>query len=83
MKDETRKTPIAKPTEERTSDQSTPSASGLTAGREGANREGDDRDRTEDVAARTGRGEEVPRRYEEGEDDKVMPSNDSSLRIDI
>jgi hypothetical protein len=83
MKDDTRKTPIAKPTEERTSDQSTPSASGLTAGREDANRESDDHDGTEDVAARTGRGEEVPRRYEDGVDDKVMPSNDSSLKINI
>jgi hypothetical protein len=83
MKDDTRKTPIAKPTEERTSDQSTPSASGLTAGRERANRESDDRDETEDVAARTGRGEEIPRRYEDPADDKVMPPNDSTLKINI
>ena len=83
MTPETRKAPIAKPTEERTADQSTPSASGLTAGRDGLNRERDQVDPNEDVAARTGRGEAVPRRYEEHTDDDVMPSDDSSLKTKV
>jgi hypothetical protein len=82
MKDDTRKAPIAKPTEERTSVQSTPSASGLTAGRAGVNPDRDERERTGDVAARTGRGEEVPRRYDE-EVDEVMPSDDSSVNTKV
>lgn len=80
MTGETRKAPIAKPTEERTADQSAPSASGLTAGRDDVRRERDQDDRTEDVGARTGRGESVPRRYEEHTDDDVMPSDDASLK---
>jgi hypothetical protein len=83
MTSETRKAPIAKPTEERTADQSTPSASGLTAGRDAVHRERDQDDRNEDVAARTGRGEAVPRRYEEHTDDDIMPSDDSSLKTRI
>ena len=78
MTADTRKAPIAKPTEERTTDQSTPGASGLTAGRER-----DAQERTDDVAARTGRGEEIPRRYDEDVDDAAMPSDDSSLNTKI
>ena len=82
MTDHERRTPVSQPTAERTADQSTPSASGLTAGRPGVRPErqfDDDRD----VVARIDRGQsETPRRYEENEDD-VMPSDDSALNTKI
>jgi hypothetical protein len=82
MTDHTRRAPIAQPTAERTADQSTPSASGLTAGRPGVNpeRQYDD---DEDVVARTDQGQaDTPRKYEQ-DDDEVMPSDDSSLNTKI
>jgi len=67
------------PTAERTSDQSTQSASGLSAGR------GESREPKVDEAA--GRGAlETPRRYEqpiEDDDDPVMPSDDTTLNTKI
>ena len=72
MSNHDRKAPIAQPTAERTADQSTPSASGLTADRPGVRpeRQFDD---DKDVVARVDRGQgETPRRYEEGVDD-VLP----------
>lgn len=82
MTDGERRAPIAQPTSERTADQSTPSASGLTAERPGvrSERESDD-DR--DVVARVDRGQgDAPRRYEEDAGD-VMPADDSSLNTKI
>ena len=82
MTDHTRRAPIAQPTAERTADQSTPSASGLTAGRPGVNpeRQYDD---DEDVVARTDHGQgETTRRYDEDPDD-VMPSDDAALNTKI
>ena len=38
---------------------------------------------TEDVVARTGRGEDTPRRYDEGEDEDVRPADDSPLNSKI
>jgi hypothetical protein len=64
----TRKAPIAQPASERTADQSTPSASGLTAQRPGTR---DERDSGEDrdVVTRVDRGQaETPRRYERAEE---------------
>jgi hypothetical protein len=82
MTDHTRRAPIAQPTAERTADQSTPSASGLTADRPGVNpeRQYDD---DEDVVARTDHGRaDTPRKYEQ-EEDEVMPSDDSALNTKI
>lgn len=89
MTDHTRRAPIAQPTAERTADQSTPSASGLTAERPGVEPERqyeperqheDDRD----VVARTEHGQaETPRKYEQPDDDEVMPSDDASLNTKI
>jgi hypothetical protein len=82
MTDHTRRAPIAQPTAERTADQSTQSASGLTADRPGVNpeRQYDD---DEDVVARTDFGQaDTPRKYEQ-DDDEVMPSDDSPLNTKI
>jgi hypothetical protein len=82
MTDRTRHAPLAQPTEERTADQSTPSASGLTAGRAGVNpeRQFDD---AEDVVERTEHGQaHTPRKYEQDDDD-VVPSDDASLNTKI
>jgi hypothetical protein len=65
------------PTDEATSDQSTQSASGLAAGREGQ--------RTPDGAVNRG-PLETPRRYDqpiEADEDPVMPSDDSTLGTKI
>lgn len=82
MTDEKRHAPIAQPTSERTANQSTPSASGLTAERPGVTSECES-DEDRDVVARVDRGQgDTPRRYEEDADD-VMPSDDSSLNTKI
>lgn len=61
-----RRAPIAQPTSERTADQSTPSASGLTAERPGMNRERDPSEEGDrDVVTRVYRGQaRTPRRYD-------------------
>lgn len=65
-----RQAPIAQPTAERTADQSTPSASGLSAGRPGVNRKDQPPDEAEeDVVARTGRGQDTPRQYDRDVED--------------
>ena len=82
MTDRTRHAPLAQPTEERIADQSTPSASGLTAGRPGAKPERDFDDE-EDVVERTEHGQaHTPRKYEQ-DDDGVVPSDDASLNTKI
>jgi hypothetical protein len=70
------------PTAEFSSDQSTQSASGLSAGREGPgverNRESDDVINRADL--------DTPRRYDqalEDDEDPVMPSDDSTLNTKI
>jgi len=70
MRDEERRTPLANPTAERTSDQSSQSASGLSGGeRRGPQEHNDTRSGGkpgEDVVARDNRGvDETPRRYDE------------------
>jgi hypothetical protein len=83
-----RRAPISQPTAERTSDQSTPSASGLTAERPGP---GPERQYDDDVVPRTPEGHQTPRNYDRAEkfeqgdntDDPVMPSDDSSLNTKI
>ena len=68
MTDRDRRTPISQPTAERTSDQSTQSASGLSAERPGVGRErqnSDDRDRD--------RADDAP----------TMPADDSALNAKI
>jgi len=65
------------PTAERTSDQSTQSASGLSAGR---NRPDSDRDAVNQQPL------ETPRRYDqpiEDDDDPVMPFDDTTLNTKI
>jgi hypothetical protein len=86
MTDEARRsTPIASPTSERTIDQSTQSASGLGAERPGTQSEARD-DEDPDVVDRDRSDadrDETPRRYEEGTEDPVMPTDDSSLNTKI
>jgi hypothetical protein len=76
-----RRTRLDDPTAERTSDQSTESASGLTAGRETTPRRADD----EDLIRRTAEERDrTPRRYDQpAEADPVMPSEDPSLNTKI
>jgi hypothetical protein len=65
------------PTDEPTRDQSTQSASGLTAGR-------DHEDKSSDLVNR--QPLETPRRYDqpiEDDDDPVMPSDDTTLNTKI
>lgn len=82
----------ADPTDERTAEQSTPSASGLTSGRpdrmrdsarDGASTGVPDAD--EDLIGRNReKRHETPRRYDEDADrDPAMPANDSSLNTKI
>ena len=77
-----RRSTLDDPTAERAADQSTQSASGLSAGREGP---GVERNRTtDDVVNRADL--ETPRRYEqplEDDDDPVMPADDSTLNTKI
>jgi hypothetical protein len=73
----------ADPTAERTSEQSTPTASGLTGGRPGPEqaRRNDDND---DLIGRTGEDDRAtPRGDDESERDPVMPSDDSRLGTKI
>ena len=83
-----RRTPLAKPADERTADQSTQKSSGLH-GRPGGVRPGpgpelaDERD-ADDVLDRSAEARyETPRRYENEGDDTVMPANDSTLNTKI
>ena len=81
MKEHERRTPVSQPTAERTADQSTQSASGLTAERPGVTPERQSED-DRDVVVRTQRPDErTPRNYDS--DDDVMPSDDSSLNTKI
>jgi hypothetical protein len=76
-----RRTRLDDPTAERTSDQSTESASRPTAGRETTRRRADD----EDLIRRTAEERDrTPRRYDQpAEADPVMPSEDPSLNTKI
>ena len=75
MKEHERQSPVSQPTAERTADQSTQSASGLTAERPGVTPERQYED-DQDVVVRTQRPDErTPRNYDS--DDDVMPSDDS------
>lgn len=87
-----RRTPIAKPAEERTSDQSTREAGGLHGGLDGYRPgPGPELARERDVDDVLNRNAEkrygTPRRYEEerGEEpqDPTMPANDSTLNTKI
>jgi hypothetical protein len=78
MKDHERRAPIAQPTSERTADQSTQTASGLSADRPERQYGEDD-----DVVARTNRGEETPRRYDTDAEDDVTPSDDGPIGTKI
>jgi hypothetical protein len=73
----------ADPTAERTSEQSTPSASGLTGGRPGVDqaRRNDDNDDLTPRGAEDDRA--TPPRHDEGDIDPVMPTDDSSLGTKI
>jgi hypothetical protein len=83
----------ADPTEERTADQSTQSASGLTAGRPDRIRPGNagptgSRGQAAEDDDLIARNEEerhqTPRRYDErADEDAAMPSNDSTLNTKI
>jgi hypothetical protein len=82
-----RRTPLAKPADERTSDQSTQESGGLHGGLRGV-RPGpgpelaNERD-AEDVLDRSAEERyDTPRRYE-SDDDPVMPGNDSTLNTKI
>jgi hypothetical protein len=76
-----RRTRLDDPTAENTSDQSTESAGGLTAGRERAH----NRAESEDLIRRTAESRDTtPRRYDQPADaDPVMPSDDPSLNTKI
>ena len=75
-----RRTRLDDPTAERTSDQSTQSASGLTDGPDARNRADD-----EDLLRRTAEERDrTPRRYDQpAEADPVLPSTDSALNTKI
>ena len=75
-----RRTRLDDPTAESTSDQSTQSASGLTAGRDARNRSDD-----EELIRRTAEERDTtPRRYDQpAEADPVLPSDDSKLNTKI
>jgi len=74
-----RKTNLSDPTAERTADQSTQTAGGLSGGQETRRRP------TEDVVARErrDRGAEPDRRYDEDADNPVLPSDDATLKTNI
>ena len=75
------------PTAERTSEQSTPSASGLGGGRADAGPDMEQPRRNDeggDLIGREGEDERTaPSRYDESERDPVMPTDDSSLGTKI
>lgn len=82
-----RRTPLARPAEERTSDQSTQEAGGLHDAargvRTGAGPEVAHESDVDQVLERSARERyRTPRRYERDED-AAMPSNDSSLNTKI
>ena len=68
MTDRDRRTPISQPTAERTSDQSTQSASGLSAERPGVGRPRQDED---------------DRNPDRADNEPTMPADDSSLNTKI
>lgn len=82
-----RRTPLAKPAEERTSDQSTQEAGGLhgaaTDVRSGGGPEVADEGDVDHVLARSAKGRYRTRRQYERDEDAAMPSNDSSLNTKI
>jgi hypothetical protein len=83
-----RRTPIARPTEERTSDRSTHGASGLSDDLEGVRPgPGPELAHEEDADEVIDRSAEerydTPRRYEADDRDPAMPSNDSTLNTKI
>ena len=80
--------PLAKPAEERTSDQSTQEASGLHGGpkgvRSGGGPELAHESDADNVLERSAKERyRTPRRYENDDEDAVMPSDDSSLNTKI
>lgn len=81
MSDHGRRANQSDPTAERTSEQSSQTASGLSGGRGpevASEREADDllnRDTEERY--------DTPRRYEEGDTDPAMPANDATLNTKI
>ena len=81
-----RRTPLAKPAEERTSDQSTQEAGGLHGGskRSGGGPELAYESDADNVLERSAKERyRTPRRYETDDEDAAMPSNDSSLNTKI
>jgi hypothetical protein len=83
-----RRTPLARPAEERTADQSTQEAGGLHAGptgvRSGGGPEVAQESEADSVLERSARERyRTPRRYEDDDRDAAMPSNDSSLNTKI
>ena len=86
-RDRRRRTPLAKPAEERTSDQSMQQSGGLHGGLEGV-RPGpgpelaDERDADDVLNRSAGERYDTPRRYEK-DDDPVLPANDATLNTKI
>lgn len=83
-----RRTPLAKPADERTADQSTQKSSGLHGGlggvRPGPGPELPDERDADDVLERSAAERyDTPRRYEKEDGDPVMPSDDSTLNTKI
>lgn len=74
----------ADPTAERTSEQSTQSASGLGGGRPDVEQPRRTEDTDEEVIGREGEDDRAtPRRDDEAERDPVMPTDDSSMGTKI
>ena len=88
MKEQHRRTPIARPSEEATAEQSTQEAGGLHEALKGVRpgpgpelaRERD----AEDVLNRSAEDRyATPRRYENDADDPALPANDATLKTNI
>lgn len=75
-----RRTNPSDPTAERTSEQSTPSASGLTGGRPEDVRRTDE---TDDLTPRGAEDDRATPRQRDSDEDTVMPTDDSSLGTKI
>ena len=73
----------ADPTAERTSEQSTPTASGLSGGRPGMEQARRDEDMDDPISRGPEDDRATPRRDDEGEQDPVMPTDDASLGTKI
>jgi hypothetical protein len=88
MKEQRRKTPIARPADEATAEQSTQEAGGLHEGLQGVRpgpgpelaRERD----AEDVLNRSAEDRyATPRRYDNDADDPALPADDATLKTNI